>query len=321
MHNSEMAGQAMPRTGQQYCIHHGDYSAVVTELGATLRVLRYQDQDLIASFEPDGLVPCSNGCVLVPYPNRIEDGEYTFQGKTYSMPIDEHGRRTAIHGFGYRYYWKLERLSESSVTLVWRVPDLASYPFDVLVGVTYTLDDRGLTMTTTATNMGDEAAPWAFGIHPWLANGANGKGDAIQEDNGRCSLSLPCRTHIIASPDRLLPQGKEPVEGRTDLREGPSLEGQAFDDAWTDVDRAGDGTCTAVFTRPDGIRIQLWGDETITSWQVCTGTGFDASFRPAGVAVEPMTAYANAFRTGENLVVLQPASVYTTQIGYRAERV
>ena len=31
-----------PRTGQQFSISHGDYHAVVTELGATLRKLTYQ---------------------------------------------------------------------------------------------------------------------------------------------------------------------------------------------------------------------------------------------------------------------------------------
>ena len=322
MHTNEMMGGAVPRTGQQYSIRHGDYEAVVTELGAILRVLKYRGKDLLASFDPDGTVPCSNGNVLVPFPNRIEDGTYEFQGHTYTLPIDEHDRNTAIHGYGYRAYWRLQALTEDSVSLSWRVPDMGGYPFDVVVTVTYTLDDQGLTMTTRALNLGDEAAPWAFGIHPWLANGKQGVGDQIQKDNAPCTLSIPCSTHVVVDPDRLLPTGTEPVQGRTDLRQGPVLgEDADFDDAWTDVERDDDGTCSAWFTRPDGIRIQLWGDETITSWQVCTGTGFDAGMRPAGVAVEPMTAYANAFRTGRNLVILQPAAIYTTQVGYRAQEV
>ncbi|MEZ5164719.1 MAG: hypothetical protein R2683_03335 [Bifidobacterium adolescentis] len=38
-----------PRTGQQFSISHGDYHAVVTELGATLRKLTYQGEDIIVS--------------------------------------------------------------------------------------------------------------------------------------------------------------------------------------------------------------------------------------------------------------------------------
>ncbi|RBP99183.1 aldose epimerase [Bifidobacterium xylocopae] len=314
------ASAGTPRTGQQFAISCGDYQAVVTEQGAILRALRYQGKDLIATFGEDEPVPCSNGCVLVPFPNRVEDGEYTFDGKTYRLPIDEHERHNAIHGYGYRYYWHLERLTETSVTLSWRTPSLAYYPFDLVVGATYTLNEDGLTMTVSARNQGDRRAPWAFGIHPWLANGREGSGDRIQDDNGECSLLIPCRTHVTVD-DRLIPTGEEPAQGDYDLTGGPSLKGRAFDDAWTGIERDSQGRSSAVLTRPDGIRMTLWGDRTINAWQVCTGTGFDASFRPAGVAVEPMTAYANAFRTGKDLIILEPGEEYETQVGYRADRV
>ena len=39
------------------------------------------------------------------------------------------------------------------------------------VTVTYELGDNGMTATVNARNDGDEPAPWALGLHPWLANG------------------------------------------------------------------------------------------------------------------------------------------------------
>ena len=99
-----------PRTGQQFSISHGDYHAVVTELGATLRKLTYQGEDIIVSPGPDDMVTCCHGQLLIPFPNRIENGEYTFEGKTYTLPIDEHERRNAIHGYGKRAFWKLVSL-------------------------------------------------------------------------------------------------------------------------------------------------------------------------------------------------------------------
>lgn len=75
-----------------------------------------------------------------------------------------------------------------------------------------------------------------------------------------------------------------------DLRKDTLLTEQPFDDAWTDLEHAEDGTVTAVFTRPDGKKVRVGGDETVTSFQVCTGTGFPAIKHPAGVAVEPQTA-------------------------------
>ncbi|MCI1984243.1 MAG: aldose 1-epimerase family protein [Bifidobacteriaceae bacterium] len=312
-----------PRTGNQYSISFGDYSAVVTELGATLRALRWKGKNLLATFDANETVPCCNGYVLVPYPNRVEDGTYTFNGATYHMPIDEPDRMTSLHGFGYRYFWTLENLTESSVTLSWRAPAIPSYPFDITVYAHYELSDAGLSQSVTVENNDDKPAPWAFGIHPWLANGVEGHtGDEIEEDNAACHLELHAAKHVTVSPDRLLPTGLEDAAGtKYDLASNPSFEGKGYDDAWTDVEHVGDGSTTATFTRPDGIQVLLSGDATVNSWQVCTGTGFGADFRPAGVAVEPMTAHANAFRTGENLETVEPGESYSTTITYVARQI
>ena len=57
------------------------------------------------------------------------------------------------------------------MTLSWRSPDIAGYPFDITITATYALDENGLTETFTVHNNDSVKAPWAFGIHPWLANG------------------------------------------------------------------------------------------------------------------------------------------------------
>ena len=179
-----------PRTGQQFSISHGDYHAVVTELGATLRKLTYQGEDIIVSPGPDDMVTCCHGQLLIPFPNRIENGEYTFEGKTYTLPIDEHERHNAIHGYGKRAFWKLVSLKEDAVTLSWRAPNMEGYPFDIVVTATYSLADDGLHLNISAYNNGDADAPWALAIHPWLANGFNGYGDEIDAHNAKCSLTL-----------------------------------------------------------------------------------------------------------------------------------
>ena len=308
-----------PRTGQQYSIAYGDYAAVITELGATLRRFTYQGRNVIVPLGPDDQVTCCHGQLLVPFPNRIEAGTYTFHGTTYTLPIDEHDRNTAIHGYGYRSYWKLEELTESSATLSWRVPNMNGYPFDVVVTITYTLDADGLHIRIDAYNNGDKPAPWALAIHPWLDNGFNGYGDEIDGHNAQCRLTLPAVTHVTVD-DNLIPTGTEPVDGtKYDLNAGVLLTEQPFDDAWTGLKRAEDGTVTAVFERPDGLTVHIGGDETVTSYQVCTGTGFPAWQHPAGVAVEPQTAYANAFNTGIDLIEIAPDATSTTELFIRAE--
>ena len=317
-----MSRNARLRTGNQFSLHAGDYTAVVTELGATLRTLKWKGEDLIATFDPNHTAPSSSGAVLIPFPNRLEDGEYTFDGVTYHMPIDEKERQTTLHGLGFRYFWTLEDLTESSVILSWRSPALPYYPFDITVYAHYDLSESGLTQTVTVENNDTKPAPWAFGIHPWLANGKKNRGDQIERDNAACRLELHAHEHVIATPDRLLPAGTEDVSGtKYDLTTNPTMENKAFDDAWAAVERGSDGSTTATFTRPDGIQVQLSGDATVNAWQVCTGTGFPEESRPAGVAVEPMTAYANAFRTGDNLVTVEPSETYSTVITYSARLV
>lgn len=48
---------ATPRTGHQYTITHGDYVAVITELGAALRKLTYQGKNVIATFGANEVAP------------------------------------------------------------------------------------------------------------------------------------------------------------------------------------------------------------------------------------------------------------------------
>ena len=136
-----------PRTGNQYVISSGEWSAVVTELGASLRELKWRGEDLIVPFDPNKVIPCCNGWVLAPYPNRVTNGQYSFDGEDYQMPIDEFDRQSSLHGYAYRYMWELVDLQESHVTLSWRSPDIAGYPFDITITATYALDENGLTET------------------------------------------------------------------------------------------------------------------------------------------------------------------------------
>ena len=199
-----------PRTGQQFSISHGDYTAVIAQLGATLRVFRYQGDDVTVSTGPDDVVTCCVGRVLVPFPNRLEHGSYDFDGAHYQLPINEPERDNAIHGFGMNYYWQLERLTEDSVTLSWRVPLTEGYPFSLQVFITYTLSNSGMRIDCDAVNNGDGPAPWAMAVHPWFSNGEDAHGNAIDAVTSRCSVQIPANTHVLTNGN-LIPTGTEPV--------------------------------------------------------------------------------------------------------------
>ena len=181
----------------------------------------------------------------------------------------------------------------------------AGYPFPLLTTVTYTLTDAGLGVTVTTTNLGDTTAPYGIGFHPWLS-----PGDATVDE---CTLRLDADSRVTVD-DRLLPTGTEPVVGSYDLRAPRLLAGIALDDAFVDVRRDADGLSWIQLAAPDGHAAAVWMDDSMDTWQVCTGDGIPVIER-RGVAAEPMSCIADAFRTGERLVHLAPGADHTVRWG------
>jgi aldose 1-epimerase len=103
-----------------------------------------------------------------------------------------------------------------------------------------------------------------------------------------------------------------------DLRNGLPLVRQRYDTAFTDLDRAADGTSTVTLAA-DGMRIEIWADAAFGWWQVYTSDWFDAGhprYRRS-VAVEPMTCGPDAFNTGDGLIVLPAGARWRGSWGAR----
>ncbi|MCU1444697.1 MAG: galactose mutarotase, partial [Cryobacterium sp.] len=70
----------LPLSGLQFTISHGGYSATIASVGASLRLLTWNGRDLVVPFAADEVRPGYRGAVLAPWPNRVVDGSYTFDG-------------------------------------------------------------------------------------------------------------------------------------------------------------------------------------------------------------------------------------------------
>ncbi|HWX52680.1 MAG TPA: hypothetical protein VNY34_05270, partial [Solirubrobacteraceae bacterium] len=191
-----------------------------------------------------------------------------------------------------------------------RLLPLAGYPFALELRIAYELGEAGLTVSTTATNIGQRACPYGAGQHPYLAPG-RGTIDA-------CHIEVPAATRIITDDARKLPIGREPVAGTGyDLRRRRLVGDQQLDEAFTDLGRDQDGAATAVLWGPDGARVELWVDERYPFLEIYTGDGLGAGRSRRGLAVEPMTCAPNAFQSGEGLIRLEPLESLTTRWGVR----
>jgi aldose 1-epimerase len=286
----------LPPTGAQLEIASGPYRAVVTAGGATLRTLEHDGVPLVDGFAADEVCPTCRGQVLAPWPNRLEDGEYVVAGATHQLPLTEHGRRTAHHGLVRWETWQVREHAADTVVLTHRLGARKGYPWTLDLTWTYGLSVDGLAVTAAAVNRSATPAPFAVGAHPYLTVGPGPVDPWV--------LRSPARSHTVTD-ERLLPRGSEPVAATPyDFTTARPIGRTVLDDAFGDLAREADGTAR-VTVSGGGRTVELWMDERHRWIQLFTADEVPGAERRS-LAVEPMTAQANAFRTGEDLAWLEP---------------
>jgi aldose 1-epimerase len=322
-HDSPTSPRPVPGTGPrpvpsgtQFPIAHGNQRATVVEVGAAIREYVVGDRAVFQSFAEHEVSWAYHGSVLVPWPNRVRDGRYEFDGEKYQLALSEPARLTALHGLAAWQRWELLDQSASSVTLQFRLLPSPGYPFHLDTVVRYALGDDGLAVTTTSTNVGARACPYAIGFHPYVWSGAAAPtGDDAPLD--ACTLQLDAGRRFVPD-ERLIPIGADDVEGTVyDFRTSRSLAGVRLDDGFTDVIADAEGRSSAWVAGIDGRSVQVWADSTFGFWQIFSGDTLPADIARRSLAVEPMTAAPNAFESGEGLLRLLPGESVTTQWGAR----
>jgi aldose 1-epimerase len=303
----------IPLTGQQYDIRAGHYQATVTELGAAIRRLRYRDQSLITGYEPDELPPAAAGQLLIPWPNRIDRGQYSFAGASHQLDLSEPARGNAIHGLTRWASWQPAVQRRHAVTLRHVLHGSPGYPFCLELAATFLLDAAsGLQVSVTARNAGSGAAPYGTGSHPYLTAGT----PAIDE----CELELPAARWLPAD-DRGIPcaEPRDVTGTPYDFRERRRIGGTSIDHALTDLARDPAGRAWAYLAGGD-TRLAFWAGSGYGWLQVFSGDALAAAHRRRALAIEPMTCPPNAFVTGTGLLTLEPGASVTHSWGIEVLR-
>ncbi len=301
-------------SGEQHEISADGYRAVVTECGASLRLLEQDRRPLVLGWDADAQTSAGRGQLLSPWPNRIRDGRYSFGGQDLQLPISEPKLGNASHGLVRWASWTVEEHTTHSVSLVLRLMSQPGYPWTLDLHVLYDLSADGLTVTCTATNLSGTPAPYALGAHPYLVAGAGPLDD--------WELTLPASTRLVVD-DQLIPTGREDVGStEADFRVARALRGIGLDTTFTDLAQDSDGRATVTLRDgAAGTGVQLWMDAAHRWVQVFTGDALPSHARES-LAVEPLTAPPNAFGTGEDVVTLaaagSPADQHSASWGIRA---
>ena len=141
-------------TGDQWVIGHGHQRAVITEVGATLRSFTVEDRAVIDGFGSEEWSQGGRGQVLAPWPNRLGDGRYSFEGIEAQAPLNELPANNAIHGLVRWLPWRMAGRAQNQVTLAVELRPSPAYPFALRLSVEYRLGRDGLTWWPTPTISG-----------------------------------------------------------------------------------------------------------------------------------------------------------------------
>lgn len=286
-------------SGKQFEIAHGEQHAVIVEVGGGIRAYDVGGIEVLEPYAVDQMCDGAHGAPLVPWPNRLGDGRYRFDGTEHQVALTEPEKNNAIHGFLRWRPWNCRDHEEAHVVMASTLFPLQGYPFALDVSVTYHLDETGLSVTTTATNIGGQPAPYACGQHPYLSPRVGTVDD--------CTLHLQANTRILTDPERQLPIGLENVDGTLfDFRDGKRIGHLAIDDAFTDLHRDAQGRAWVRIESADDLVTSLWVDEAYPVIEIFTGDTLAPDRRRRGLGTEPMTCPPNAFQSGDGVIRLEP---------------
>ncbi|MEV6600281.1 aldose 1-epimerase family protein [Actinoplanes sp. NPDC051346] len=298
------------KSGTQWTIEADGHRATVAEVGGVLRGYAVGPVEVVDGFGPDEISPASAGQLLAPWPNRIRDGRYTFEGTTHQLPLTEPGKHNAIHGLTNWSRWRLAERTPESVTLEFDLPAQVGYPWSLTLRTRWSVGADGLRSDQEVTNTGDANAPWGFSVHPYLRLPGVAVDDTL--------LRVPGRSKVLTD-NRLLPIGAVKVAGgEFDYTEPRRIGAAALDTTWGDLIADSDGGSSVTIAAPDGSRsVTVWGDGSFKWWQVFTGDTLSGERFRRSCAIEPMTCPPDAFRSGRDLVVLAPGQGWRGSWGIR----
>ncbi len=306
-----MTSVVAAKSGTQWSIEADGHRATVVEVGGVLRHYAVGDTDILDGFTADELSPASAGQILAPWPNRIRDGHYSFEGQAYQLGLTEPARNNAIHGLTNWARWSVVEQSADAVTLEFDLPAQVGYPWWLRLRTRWSVSADGLRCDQEVVNQSGSNAPWGYSVHPYLQLPGVAVDDIL--------LHVPGHNRIVADA-RLLPIGAVKVAGTDyDYTEPRRIGIQILDTTFGDIEHDESGRTAVTIADPNSAaKVEVWADEKFKYWQVFSGDTLHGERFRRSVAIEPMTCPPDAFRTGRDLIVLEPGQTWSASWGIRA---
>lgn len=276
----------------------GDVRAKVSSIGASLVSLEVRGENLSPAWNDSDSPARYHGAIIAPWPNRIEDGRYVFDGKEYQLAVNEPSRNNALHGLSAQSPWKLERISESSLECTFECGEIAGYPWKIALRARYELDDAGVIVALAAKNLSGSRAPFGCAFHPYFTF-----------PNSRAAWQLSCPASEVVDVDkaRLLPIRTSPIaDSDAPFKGEGTVELDGVDHAY-----GGFGSHhRAKLTDGNTSVISISAKQNSRWLQIHAPT--DSSHYRQSVVLEPMSCPPNNLNMGRDVTVLDSQETFET---------
>ncbi len=272
----------------------------------------------------DEIKPTRSGFpILFPFPNRIREGKFSWEGKNYQLALGDPSGQNAIHGFACHSPWRVVDSGSSSeeawirgeFSPVQDAPETFSlWPTQYTLQICYRLKANALQVQALITNPDNKPLPFGMGFHPYFRLPDSEEKSFVQVGANQyweLQESLPTKTRLNAV-------------GRTDLSKPKKILNLQLDDVLTDLADLSPGNPhpenmrnLAILSGEEGkTRVEVWADPAYREMVV-----FIPPHRQA-ICLEPYTCTTDAInlqQKGENagLLILDPGERWSANLEIR----
>lgn len=135
--------------------------------GADIISLKYEGKDVynpVDMSQYESANPFLHGSAILIPANRTYKGEFWFEGKKYTLPINDRFSDSNLHGCVYKQRFEVVSCISSAVELCFENRGEV-YPFPFALTVRYEATDGGFCQHYTVKNVGSRNMPLTFALH------------------------------------------------------------------------------------------------------------------------------------------------------------
>lgn len=266
------------------------YAKIYVNQGASLQELKLDGKTIIEDLAPLTYSNTYASSILFPFANRIKDGSYTFEGKTFHFEINEPGNNNALHGLVYNKTFQIINQKEAkdfaSITFEYNETDeFIGFPYKYTIQVEYIVTENSLDVRVHLKNNDPKAFPFTIGWHPYFSS----------SDLYHSSLHFDSQQKLIFD-ERCITTGVETIENASNF----NIEDKKLDDCYIL------NTNQTQFNTPDfKLLISASSKENFLQIYMPPKTNI--------VAIEPTTGVSDSFNNKMGVQILQPNENYQVQ--------